>query len=516
MQERGSQPIDNLAGADGRPRRPSVVTLPWYPVAFAATYVINLWVESGVSVFAITRSLAVVVVATGVLLLLLAFVSRRPHVAGAATLLVSAVLVSRGALNTLAVLVLAVAMPLALLLWGRIRRTPLTWGSFTRSLNVFSGFLLLVVLVGGVTRGTYSALVADLVGSERASAPGQTEGAADRPDILILLLDGYPGDDSFTRLFGGDNSGFGDALEARGFEVMRNTESNYTFTQATLTSMLHMRPLHEIPELAPIMSGDSAAYPLMRVTLNQNPSFDLLRDRGYQVITSSSGYEHVTMRGADEFLDDGSLNEVERHLIRFTTLHRIVDILAPEALADQHRKRIIASFEFFSRVGADLGAQPTFALIHVPSPHPPVVLDAQGELLVPPPREGVLDRLPIAEDGRAAYRAQLAFINRKALAAIDDVDSQADANHDPIIIVMSDHGAAPQTEVAEGRVSDDHFANFLAIRAPDGPQPALSAETTPVNLLSILFNTYLKTAYPMWPDERYPAEWFGGPTGSFN
>ena len=492
-----------------------MATLPWYPVVFAAAYVLNLWVESGVNVFAITRSLAVAVVSTAALVVLFMVVSRRPHMAGAAALLAAALLVSRGLLNMLAVLVLAVAIPLALVLWGRIRQAPLSWPRFTRSLNVFSSFLLLVVLLGGITRGTYPALVADLIGSESARAPGPAAGSRDGPDILILLLDGYPGDESFTRLFGGDNRGFGEELEARGFEVMRDTESNYTFTQATLTSMLHMRPLHEIPELAPILSGESQAYPLMRVTLNDNPAFDLLRDRGYRVIASSSGYEHVTLRGADEFLDDGSLNEVERHLIRFTTLHRIIDAIAPEALPNQHRQRIVASFDFFRQVAEESATQPTFAFIHVPSPHPPVVLDSKGELLVPPPREGVFDRVPIAEDGRAAYREQLTFINRETLAALDDVDRHSAEGDEPIIIVMSDHGAAPQTEVAAGRVSDDHYANFFAIRTPPGSQPALSADTTPVNLLSVLFNTYLGTDYQMWPDDRYPAGRFGGPTDSY-
>ena len=509
------EPHTNGEEANGGRRRPTIATLPWYPVVFAAAYVINLWVESGVSVFAITRSLAVVVVATAALVVLLTVVSRRPHAAGAAAMLAAALLVSRGFLNMLAVLVLAAAIPLALVLWGRIRQAPLSWPRFTRSLNVFSSFLLLVVLLGGATRGTYPALVADLLGSESARAPGPAAGASDRPDILILLLDGYPADESFTRLFGGDNRGFGEELEARGFEVMRDTDSNYTFTQATLTSMLHMRPLHEIPELTPITSGESRAYPLMRVTLNDNPAFDLLRDRGYRVIASSSGYEHVTLRGADEFLDDGSLNEVERHLIRFTTLHRIIDLLAPEALANQHRQRIIASFDFFRRVAEQPATQPTFAFIHVPSPHPPVVLDTQGELLVPPPREGVFDHLPMADDGRAAYRDQLAFINRETLAALDDVDSHSVDGDEPIVIVMSDHGAAPQAEVAAGRVSDDHYANYFAIRTPVGIEPALSADTTPVNLLSILFNSYLGTDYPMWPDEQYPAEGFGGPTGSY-
>ena len=34
---------------------------------------------------------------------------------------------------------------------------------------------------------------------------------------------------------------------------------------------------------------------------------------------------------------------------------------------------------------------------------------------------------------------------------------------------MSDHGAAPQSEIAgPGRVSDDHYANYLAVRTRPG------------------------------------------------
>ena len=103
------------------------------PLLQIAAYVLNLWVESGVSIFATTRSVAVGVLATGALLLVLALVTRRPHLAGAVTLVASALLVSRGALNMLAVgLVLAVAVPFALVLWGRIRRAPLSWPRFAQ------------------------------------------------------------------------------------------------------------------------------------------------------------------------------------------------------------------------------------------------------------------------------------------------------------------------------------------------------------------------------------------------
>ena len=240
------QQEEQVGAAASDPEGTSIATWPWYPVVFAAAYVLNLWVESGVSFFAVTRSLAVGVLATGAMLLLLALATRRPHVAGAATLVASALLVSRGALNALAVLVLAVAVPLALVLWGRIRRAPLSWPRFTRAMNLLSGLMLVVVLGGGATRGAYPALVSDVFGG--GDGISQTRaGNADDPDIFILILDGYPGDESFSRLFGGDNGQFREELEARGFDVMRQTESNYTFTQGTLTSMLHMRPLHEIP-----------------------------------------------------------------------------------------------------------------------------------------------------------------------------------------------------------------------------------------------------------------------------
>ena len=303
------------------------------------------------------------------------------------------------------------------------------------------------------------------------------------------MLDGYPGDASFTRLFGGDNRGFGEELEARGFEVMGDTESNYTFTQATLTSMLHMRPLHEIPELAPIVSGESQAYPLMRETLNDNPAFDLLRGRGYRVVTSSSGYEHVTMRGADEFLDDGSLNEVERHLIRFTTLHRIIDAVAPEALPNQHRQRILAGIDFFGQVCPEQATQPTFAIIHIPVRTRPCCSIARATP-APPPREGEFDGCPSlkkagpptasssrSEPGNAGRPRSGGQPNRRGRGA----DHRRDVGSRSRATIRGRRGTG----------SDDHYANYFAVRTPPGTQPALSAETTPVNLLSSLFNTYL-------------------------
>ena len=83
-------------------------------------------------------------------------------------------------------------------------------------------------------------------------------------DIFVLLLDGYPRADSIADLFGADNSAFMDDLSRARIQVATDSESNYPVHPGTLTSMLYMRPLHEIPALAPVVRGETAPYPLMR------------------------------------------------------------------------------------------------------------------------------------------------------------------------------------------------------------------------------------------------------------
>jgi hypothetical protein len=481
-------------------------TVPWYPVVIPLAYVLNLWVESGVSLLATTRSLLVAaLVAIGLFFGLLSL-TRQRHISGAATLLVLVLLTSRGLANAAAALILAAAVPTALALIARIRRQRLSWTGFTGSMNAIAIILAVVVVAGGIIRGSVSAAIADIA-QGGGDIMGNAEGDPRAPDFYILLLDGYPRADSLARLFGGDGTEFLSDLSVRGFDVVEESESNYTFTQGTLTSMLHMRPLHEIPALEPLRQGDADPYPLLRATLNDNPAFELLHEHGYRIIATSPGFEHVTLRAADVFLDDGSLNEFERHLLRFTTVHRVIDAVAPDALAEQHRSRILTGFDYFEQVTSSRTG-PTFALIHVPSPHPPVVLDARGELLGAPPAEGAFDQNPIPEDARQAYRDQIAFLNDRTLKAIDELLSEVPDVDQAVVVVMSDHGAASQVEIGRGTVSNDHFANLLAVRS----RTELPEDVSPVNLLPVLFNDYLGTQLPTWPDDRFPADWVGGAT----
>ena len=121
---------------------------------------------------------------------------------------------------------------MALLLWGRIRRQPLSWLRLTERSTCSAGCCSSSCSPGGILRGTYAAIPVDLdQGQGRLDEPSNAADPA-TPDIYILMLDGYPRADSVTRLFGDDNRPFLDALEDRGFEVAENSQSNYMFTAA--------------------------------------------------------------------------------------------------------------------------------------------------------------------------------------------------------------------------------------------------------------------------------------------
>ena len=111
--------------------------LPWYPILFAAAWVLNLWVETGVGVLAMTRSLAIVVVGCGL--------NPRDRdapsavarfVAGVMTITGFGLLVSRNALPCRSPSpFLTVTIPLAVWYWARIRHRPFSLQRITRALN---------------------------------------------------------------------------------------------------------------------------------------------------------------------------------------------------------------------------------------------------------------------------------------------------------------------------------------------------------------------------------------------
>src|SRR4029079_19703512 len=124
------------------------------------------------------------------------------------------------------------------------------------------------------------------------------------PDIVMIMLDGYTGD-AAARLAAENDSpydpdAFPDALTSLGFNVQRNSHSNYLLTPMTLASLLDMRHLVDVPELMNA-GAESASGRGFRRLADTGRALDILHDRGYELIWVDSGFSHIEVRRVDRW-----------------------------------------------------------------------------------------------------------------------------------------------------------------------------------------------------------------------
>lgn len=324
---------------------------------------------------------------------------------------------------------------------------------------------------------------------------------AELPDIYVILVDGYPRADVLQRIFDIDNSPFTEELTSRGFDVAAQSHSNYVFTQLTLASTFQMRHLDAVPAIEPLIGITGGHVNPLRNALVQGEAFTALHTAGYQVVATNPGYEAVVLRGvADRVLDHGEMNDLERDVLKRTWLLDPLGALMPGIFTFPQHDRILNQFDDLEALATEARDAPIFAWIHIPAPHLPLVIDAEGGPLTLDPRK--FDPPTVEGFGftdaelAAAYADELSYLNRRLLTAVELLQS-SNVRPDPVIIVMSDHGYYYDPTDLQAR-----FGNFFAASTPQLPG-LLADGPTPVNLMAVLLNGYLGTDFPRSPDRYF-------------
>jgi hypothetical protein len=137
-------------------------------------------------------------------------------------------------------------------------------------------------------------------------------------------------------------------------------------------------------------------------------------------------------------------------------------------------------------------SQPTFAYVHLISPHPPFVFDAEGNPTYPPDFWND-QRLYPARLYQKGYLNQVQFLNKKLLQAVDTILSESDVP--PVIIIQGDHG--PWLQPKEKRMW------ILAALYLPGYQDELYPAISPVNFFRVVFNSYFGGKYELLDDISY-------------
>jgi hypothetical protein len=404
---------------------------------------------------------------------------------------------SLGTLITGGILIAALGAVGVRTLQLRRRGSPLPRPS-AEAMNVFFVALLVMVVV---TRG-FGGI------GEHAAAPvpppaGWSIGDRATPDIVILLLDGYPRSDVLGRRLSADNSSFLDALRERGFDVATTSHSNYPATGFTLASLFQMRYLDQVPSLQPLAGTGQQADGALRDAAESGQAFSILRSAGYQVTMSASGYEHATLRNAaDRFLDSGELNDFERSALHRTWLLYPLDIVWPQIFTDAQRDRVVHGFDYLDTIATEARDGPRFVFIHVPAPHLPLVVRSDGTAtdlaasrFETRKRDGY--GMTVAEYADA-WQSEIDYLDARVLGGIDLLLASS-SGREAVVLVMSDHGYGFEPVQGDTQAK---LANLLAARTPNAPR-LLADGPTPVNWFRILFNQYLGTDLSLLPDRFF-------------
>ena len=300
--------------------------VPLYPAALSSALVVMIWGHAGLDTSMLIRPVVVAVaLGLGLTLAFSALVSDRDRGAMLAAIVVLALLATDDRLAAVLVLGAAVVLVDGLVRRGRptvVARTA------TRVLSGIGLILVIALVVDLVQFGAIGAATADLT---RPPLPAAGAAEADQPDMYLFLLDGYPGDRAAAHSAVFDRDAFPTALADRGFDVVRDSHSNYLLTPLTLASMLSMRHLVDIPELGPPYGPVMRDWRRMRGVLDDAPVFAALRSAGYEVTVLDAGYGHAQLRRVDHFIEAPGPQELELVVLENTRLAGLLGDRRPAA-----------------------------------------------------------------------------------------------------------------------------------------------------------------------------------------
>lgn len=288
---------------------------------------------------------------------------------------------------------------------------------------------------------------------------------ARKPDIFLVVFDGYPGAIAADQ----DDLGIGEIdvvreLEMRGFQVPESSWSAYWATSLSIPSLLEMdypvdsmdwRGERTIKDLHGVISGDSAFV-------------DALRENGYTTHMIESGWSAGSCGEAyDQCVTSFSIDEAIYLLLRRTVAWPLVDRSpGPYALGT------LAAFDWLLANSPVLSRSdsPDFVFSHVVSPHAPYLLKPDCSAEFVNERAGTEFQIGgVPADSRTTYLIeQIDCLDRLMIELAEAIDPE------DVVIFVSDHGTDRRGQSNPGLVDWDRettverLNNFLAVRLPSG------------------------------------------------
>jgi len=314
-----------------------------------------------------------------------------------------------------------------------------------------------------------------------------------KPDIYLVITDGYPGRKELTDILRYDNIRMEDSLRHLGFHITDSSMSNYNFTTYSMASMLNMEYLQ--PIIGRYRNKTDLAFCYERI--RNSRTVQHLRYMDYEIINNSifdikdlpsSAIPTFLPRKSEPITNQTFLSRMEKelayHLATSLKIGFVVNFIKNQDLKN-NQALMAKTRELFPKKTS----RPRFVYTHLVMPHRPYYFDSTGAPLP-------LDTLT-EEFGKniPAFISYLKYCNRELTSLVRSIKEQSPTP--PIIILMSDHGFREFT----GPVDNIYqFYTLNAVYFPDGNYSRFYKGMSNVNQFRVLFNTQFGQQWPMLKD----------------
>lgn len=330
--------------------------------------------------------------------------------------------------------------------------------------------------------------------ADRVAQAAKAEVVVDKnqPDVYYIILDAYGREDVLRNMFGYDNQEFVDALRQRGFYVADCSQTNYGYTNFSLTSSLNYEYLDVLN-----VSGSRVERTAL---LKHSALRGFFEENGYQTVAFPTGWAFTEWDDADFYLDFdrpvSTLDEFETLILNTTPL-RIVDDLKIVNTSDTtgkdiRRLRVLSALDKLKQLpGID---DNLFVFAHIVVPHRPYTFGPNGEI---PAYDG---KTATYEQTANAYLDQVTFISNEILKVVDAL--LEDSKNPPVIIIQGDHG--PSADLTNNAAERMPILNAYYLPGID-MDTVLYPTISPVNSFRVVLNTYFDQDLPILEDRSYYA-----------